>query len=388
MVLEAFLLIHIGGSSTFYNTESNNSCLFKYFIQSNRIECIFKNFAQEEKNRNENIHISGDLINEPDSIQKSDSIDLEGKSSVVFDSIHAGGAFPKLIYRAKPEHKNGFEIPTTDNLSEPVKPEFALTSEQIYTGNFYDYFSKNPEIRKLNAESITLKQDKSIDFKYLPFPSLKLKPQRDWFSIILISSILLLAWIRSFFGRYFQQSLQSLYDLTLSNKLFRNKNVLLPRISFLLLFNFIIISSLFTIKSLEIINIPIFKTSFSSFIFLNIIFLMVIILRFISFHGLNILFPRNPFILEYHYQVQNFYKSIGLIILPILIFETYLPTVQSKLYVWAGLIVVAILYGYRLLRGHRIINRKNFPLNYVFLYVITFEILPISICFKIFSEII
>jgi hypothetical protein len=388
MVLEAFLLIHMSGSSTFYDTESNNFCLLEQIIHNNQTESFIQSFDATEENTNEGIFAIESIYFEPDTLIKSDSVNLQENSSIKSDSIHTLVAFPISLATIKPENKIASEIPNPEKVFELPKPEFALTSEQNYTGNYNNYFSKSLEIRKLRSKHSIFKQNESIDFKDKIIPLFKTNPQQDWFSIILLSSILLIAWIRSFFGRYFQQSLQSFYDFTLSTRLFRNKNVLLPRISFLLLVNFIIISSLFTFKTLEIINISIFKTSFSNFILLNLFFLMLITLRFISFHGLNMLFPRNQLIMEYHYQVQNFYKSIGLLILPILLFATYLPTGDNKVFVWCGLCVITILYVYRLLRGQRIIHRKNFTLPYLFLYIITFEILPISICFKIFSEII
>lgn len=375
MVLEAFLLIHMGGSGTFYDTESNKSCMIEENCRNSQVEICIKNPDANERNIYERVFVFDEFFYKPDSIINS-------------NSLHSAQPIP--VFSAKTKLLNRFEIepPKPENLSEVPKPQFALTFEQNNMGNFGNILSKALDNTKPRSKISIFRQNESFDFSDKIIPHSKTNPQQDWFSIFLFSSIVLIAWIRSFFGRYFQQSLQSLYDFTLSSRLFRNKNVLLPRISFMLLVNFIIILSLFTFKSLEIINISIFKTSFSNFIILNFIFLMMITFRLVSFHGLKILFPRNQPFMEYHYQVQNFYKSIGLLILPILIFETYFPAGNSKFFIWSGIGVIFILYALRILRGQRIIKRMNFPFSYLFLYIITFEILPISICFKIFSQII
>jgi hypothetical protein len=387
MVLEVFLLIYMSGSSSF-ETESNNLCLFGQSNPCFQIETILQNTDASEVNNDEYIIDPGGGFNKPDSINKSDSAGLQKRSVNHSDSVHAVVTLPGSLAKSNLVTKIASEFPKVENVSELPKPEFALKFEQNNTNKFTNLPSNSLEIRKLHSNPDIFEQNRSIQIKNKISPRSKTNNQQDWFTIILISAIVLIAWIRAFFGRYFQQSVQSLYDFTLSIRLFKNKNILLPRISFLLLVNFIIITSLFAFKSLEIIKISAFKSSFSNFLILNVIFLTLITFRLVIFHSLNILFPRNQTIMEYHYQVQNFYKSIGLLILPVLIFATYFPASNGKLFVWCGLSLIIILYAYRLFRGQGIIRRMHMKFSYVFLYVITFEILPISICFKIFSEII
>jgi len=387
MVLEAFLLIHMGGSGMITNTESNIFCFSAPISPYNPSEITIKLNDLLEDNLHLFIEFRGKEI-KPDTIINSDSIGLHKKSIVNSDSTHKAVVVPISPKKAIPEIRIATIIKPELNY-ELTKPEFALRSEQYYAGTLINNHSNTSENKRLNVtKSAIFRQAERLGFDDRIHPAKKTNELQDWFSIILLSSILLIAWIRSFFGRYFQQSLQSLYDFTLSARLFRNKNVLLPRVSFMLLINFILISSLFAYKSLEIFNLPFFKASFSNFILLAFLFLMLITFRLVSFHGLKMLFPRNQSFMEYHFQVQNFYKSIGLLILPILVFETYFPINNSKLFIWTGICIILILYGIRLLHGERIIKRMNYPLSYLLLYIVTFEILPISVCFKIYSGII
>ena len=387
MVLEAFLLIHMGGSGIINNTESNNFCFSAPISPYNPSEITIKLNDLSEDNLHLLIDFRGKEIR-PDTIINSDSIVLHKKPDVNSDSIHSSVVVPVSIEKAIQRVRMATIIkPELDY--ELAKPEFALTSEQYNADVLINIHSKKSENKRLKIDKSGIYSEvERVGFDDNIHPSLKTNALKDWFSIILFSSIMLIAWIRSFFGRYFQQSLQSLYDFTISARLFRNKNVLLPRVSFMLLVNFVLITSLFTYKSLEIFNIPFFQTSFSNFILLAFLFIMLITFRLVSFHGLKMLFPRNQSFMEYHFQVQNFYKSIGLLILPIVTFETYFPISNSKLFIWTGVCIILILYVIRLLHGQRIIKRMNYPLSYLLLYIVTFEILPISVCFKIYSGII
>ena len=386
MVLEAFLLIHLSGSSILCNTESIHSCLFERIVHGNQVEDFIDLTKDTKGIVNERIFSFGKRYTEPDTIIKNIDSNSLDKNSIIIDIESKSLSHDISPIKDNIFYNTSSKIEFKENSFDLPKPEFALAFEQNSNKNFAAGIYKYAEIGKSHSKSDILHLGESFDFPNRILPQIKLSAQHDWFSIILLSAILLIAWIRSFFGRYFQQSLQSLYDFTLSTRLFRNRNVLLPRISFFLLVNFILISSLYIFKAFEISKISIFKASLANFILLNVILLLLISFRYISFHGLNLLFPRNQLILEYHYQVQNFYKSIGLIILPLLIFETYFPIENAKLFIWSGICLVVLLYAYRLLRGQRIIKRRNFPFYYLLLYLATFEILPFSIFFKIFSR--
>lgn len=383
MILEAFLLIHLGGSSICYNTESNYSCLSQQIIVGIRVNSSIEPDKISERTNSGGSHFFDMKLNKPDSTLKSENKVSQKILSSNYDTI----SLNHMVSLARTKLNDSLhKTQINSNAFEPPQPEFALTFEDIDHRRFASSLDKYKEISKIGSASDNFGLNIANDFSHKIIPQNKINSQRDWFSIILLTAILLVAWIRSFFGRNFQQSLQSLYDFTLSTRLFRNKNVLLPRISFLLLLNFILISSLYTFKSLEIINIPFLKFSPMNFIMINGFFLLLLAFRYLSSQGLNMLFPGNQLILEYYYQIQNFYKSIGFLILPILVIETYLPTNNPKVFIWPGICIVLLLYGYRILRGQRIISRKKFPISYLLLYIVTFEILPISILFKIFSQ--
>jgi hypothetical protein len=358
--------------------------LFPEDNQAISIESLNLFPIQEERN---NSYFLTELNISPDSIIRSDTNKLLKGNPVIKDSItgfNVISASPKLSRKAKIES----ELPPTEIANERPKPDFILSTEANSSLNYIRLNNSVAKLKKSLSKQVILDKSGTGEFEKQIVPEEKKSSLQDWFTIILVLAIVLIAWVRSFFGRYFQQSIQSLYDYTLSTRVFKNRNVLLPRISFLLLVNFVIITSLFAFKSLEIINLSTFKSSFSNFMLLNLLLLGLISFRFITFHGLNILFPRNQSIMEYYYQVQNYYKSIGLIMLPILIFEAYYPSQSSKTFLWLGLGAILVLYFNRLIRGQRIVKRMNLRFSYLFLYILSFEILPISICFKIFSEII
>jgi len=383
MVLEAFLLIQMGFSGTLSGTETYKSLLFREDNQANSADIQYL-FPVEKVEKS--FCILTESSNSPDSIIKSDTnkiLKVTANDSIALTV----SVVPVKKFNIKRLVET--ELPNTQTINEIATPEFILNPNVKSSGNNMLLNSDIPvRNKKLKSGTEIFLTNETIVPQNKIEPGIKKSTLQDWFTLVLVSTIVLLAWIRSFFGRYFQQSIQSLYDYTLSTRVFKNKNVLLPRISFLLLINFIIISSLFAFKSLEIINLSTFKSSFSGFLLLNTLFLGLISFRYITFHGLNLLFPRNQSIMEYYYQVQNYYKSIGLIIFPILILEAYYPTENSKFFLWSGAIAIGLLYLYRIIRGQRIVKRLNLRLSYLVLYIISFEVLPISICFKVFSRII
>ncbi len=378
------MLIQMGVSGTALSTESYNTHLFLEDNQAISSETLILSTIPEDRNKS---YILTDLNFSPDSLIRSDTNKLQKVNPVVKDSITGVSVLnsaPKLSRKAKIVS----ELSMTEIASDPTKPEFILNTEVTSNLNYIRLNSSVSKVKRNHSKPVALVQPDTAGFEKQIEPEKKISSLQDWFTIILLLAIVLIAWVRSFFGRYFQQSIQSLYDYTVSTRVFKNRNILLPRISFFLLVNFVIITSLFAFKSLAIINLSTFKSTFTNFIILNLILLGLISFRFITFHGLNLLFPRNQSIMEYYYQVQNYYKSIGLIILPILIFEAYYPSQSSKTFLWLGLAAILVLYLYRIIRGQRLVKRMNLKFSYLFLYILSFEILPISICFKFFSEII
>ena len=208
----------------------------------------------------------------------------------------------------------------------------------------------------------------------------------DWFSIILIVSVVMLSWSRKFFGRYFQQSIAGLFDFHLSARLFRDKNILLQRVSSILLLNFVVTSALFVYKSLEYLNPRFFNPSFSSFLVIAGALLLILLFNSFSVHFLNFLFTRSQALLEYYYQVQNFFKSVGVVLIPLVIVYTYLQGGTLAWLLWTGVISISLLYLYRLFKGQRIIQRLEVPVFYLLLYLCILELLPVLVAAKFIKD--
>ena len=74
MVLEAFLLIHMGGSGTFYDTESNKSCMIEENCRNSQVEICIKNPDANERNIYERVFVFDEFFYKPDSIINSNSL--------------------------------------------------------------------------------------------------------------------------------------------------------------------------------------------------------------------------------------------------------------------------------------------------------------------------
>ena len=208
----------------------------------------------------------------------------------------------------------------------------------------------------------------------------------DWFTLILLIAIVLLAWTKNFFGRYFLQSVSALFDFNLSARLFRDKNILLQRVSAVLLLNFIFVGALFIYKSLEFFQVRFFKSSISSFTAITLILAILLIFRSLAVNTLNFLFTKNGALNEYHYQVLNFFKSVGILLLPVVVGISYIHGGTWSWLIWIGIFSITMLYLFRLYKGQRIIKRIEVSRFYLILYLCTLEILPVLIAAKFISK--
>jgi hypothetical protein len=211
----------------------------------------------------------------------------------------------------------------------------------------------------------------------------------DWFLAIFLIITLLFIWIRLFYGKYFSILASAVTSFQLSAKLFREKNVLVRRVSIVLDFIYYVILSVFIFESFS--HFHWYTSTMSLFnqfmLLLNIIMLFSLLrmalLRFTGFLFIN----RNLFS-EYIHNIYVVNKSTGIILFPVVITAHYFPSQLVSLVLMIGLAILVMAFIWKSIRAYQIIIRKDVAIFYLILYLCTLEFLPLLLGYKVIISLI
>ena len=225
----------------------------------------------------------------------------------------------------------------------------------------------------------TEKKDIEIKPKYISG-----KVQFDWITILLISSFLLLGWIQLFNKKYLASLIKSVISYKKSNTLYREKNTLTEKASFMVNLLFISNISVFVIqlKHFFSINLGSFE-DFSLYIIMFGALTGLYIFRAISTSFIGFVFLKQKVFSEFFHNINIFTKNTGLFLLPVVITLQFLSYEYLAVIIYAGIILIAVLYLLQIVRSFQIIIRKNVSIFYMILYLCAFEFAPFLIIYKV-----
>jgi hypothetical protein len=323
------------------------------------------------------VGITTTLLSVPDSMQQA----------IPFrrDSVHRKVAIKTLPARPDSTLLQG--------LKENPPPYLIPQNKQRIQDFFYPdnaIFTGTLVLPKKMAVFSEIRSDSAVkgsNTHHLAYTPLHASYTQDWIAGIIILCLVLLSWIRIYFGKYFSQALQGLINFQISEKLFSDKNLLLQRVFTMLNLNFLLIGGLFVYLTFDHFKIDIFHYSpFLNYLLFIGGIVSLLIIKYLSTVAINWLFPKRTLLQEYFYQVQQFYKSLGLILLPLVIAIAYFNTPMGKNLIWPGIVLVIMLFIYRFFRGYKIIIHKDIKLFYLILYFCALEILPILVLCKFIAQ--
>ena len=254
-----------------------------------------------------------------------------------------------------------------------VKPEEKQVKQTVFiedegTGNF-----------KQNTYQAGNHQIKEIEPKYIPG-----RIQFDWITILLIGSFILLGWIRLFSKKYLGSLVKSIISYQESNTLYREKNSLMERASFMVNLLFLSNVSVFVIQLKHFWNIEIPGIEDWLFYFIVVGSLVgLYIFRLFTSSFIGYVFLKQQVFTEYFHNVNIFTKNIGLFLFPIVVTLQFLSYQYLSIIVYVGLSIIAFLYGLMVVRSFQIIIRKNVSIYYMILYLCAFEFAPFLIIYKV-----
>lgn len=206
----------------------------------------------------------------------------------------------------------------------------------------------------------------------------------DWFLGIFLMITVLFIWIRLYYSKFFATLGNALLSFQISAKMFREKNVLLHRVSMVLDFIYILVISVFLFELSMYFRIVGSVTSrFNLFlIFLNFIILYTLVRIFIL-RLTGFLFMAQPLFSEYLHNTFLINKGVGIALFPVIIMAHYLPFRMILLVLIAGLTIIVAAFIFKSMRAYQIIIRKDVLIFYLILYLCTLEILPLLLGYKV-----
>ncbi len=252
-----------------------------------------------------------------------------------------------------------------------VKPEIKKTEQAVFIEEAQKE-SQNRFIKEIKKDTIIIP---------------KLVPNRiqfDWITILLIVSFLLLGWIRLFNKKYLISLVKSIISFQESNTLYREKNTLMERASFMVNLLFLSNISVFVIQLRHYWNLSLNYIDDLILYFIVLGCLLVLYaFRAISSLFIGYVFLKQKVFAEYFHNVNIYTKNTGLFLFPVIITLQFLSFQYLPFIVYTGLILSAALYLLQVIRSFQIIIRKNVSIFYMILYLCAFEFAPFLIIYKI-----
>lgn len=271
--------------------------------------------------------------------------------------------------------------------SFPLKEKFDI--DPIQQNFLYNFSSIKPK-EKNKGEVFTYLDNETNYQTIKPHNEIvkskliKQRMQFDWLTILLIVSFLLLGWVRMFNKKYLASIFKAVLSYKESNTLYREKNSLMSRASFIINALFISNISVFVMHIKKFYSIDI--GNFDENIIYLIVFVSLIalyILRAISSGFIGFVFLKQKVFSEYFHNVNIYTKSIGLIMFPLVVMLQFVSYKYIESIIYMGISIVGLIYLLQQLRAFQTFISNNVSILYMILYLCAFEIIPFLIIFKL-----
>ncbi|MCY1721239.1 DUF4271 domain-containing protein [Prolixibacteraceae bacterium Z1-6] len=205
----------------------------------------------------------------------------------------------------------------------------------------------------------------------------------DWLTLLIFFGIVLFASIRVAYAKYMGHLFLSLFNYSTSVRMLQEKNYPVFHGAFRLEAIFYISLSIFVFQILHLLKWENAVPSPSYFFMILGIVLLYFYVKKLMYLMLGSLFEARNETREYLFNMDNFNRSTGLLLLPIVILISFAPTKTPVFIVFAGIAILISSNLILLQRGIFILLKKQFSIFYLFLYLCTLEFLPLLLIYKV-----
>lgn len=237
----------------------------------------------------------------------------------------------------------------------------------------------NPQVRPVQKEVLAIIQSNEL-LIVDRVEKQKGFAQTDWMLGILIVSFILFGWINVRFSRFVKSIVSASYNYFSARKLQEESNVVRNKVFMVMNILFFINSALIITQWFDFHNIKLLGQS-NYLLFFIFLALIIIIYTFKSFVllMLDFIFLTRGSFMEYNSTVFIYNKLYGFALLPIVTCIPYVSENAANYLLILAIIVFAILYLMKLLRGIVIGFKNKLSILYLILYLCALEILPLLV---------
>ena len=146
---------------------------------------------------------------------------------------------------------------------------------------------------------------------------------------------------------------------------------------------FYLIFSVFMFQIFQFFRIDLPYQDFSLYVLCLSLLIVFLMLKKIIYLIIGVLIRKKDETGEYLYNLDNYKRVAGLIFIPLVAVIAFYPYRQDDIPIFAGMLIVGIIYFLLILRGFKILLKKQFSIFYLFLYFCTLELLPLVLLYKI-----
>jgi len=205
----------------------------------------------------------------------------------------------------------------------------------------------------------------------------------DWFTFMLLLSLVLFAFVKNTSKKYFPLLFQSIGSYSASSRLYREQNISLIQGSAIMELFYLLILGLFGFQLIKFYGSGFQISDFLIFIICFGAVLIFFMLKLALYRALGFVSETQSETNEYLFNMKNHNKVLGILLLPLVSFIAWSPVAKPDYFLLTGLVLIALFYLFYLFRGVRILIKKHYSIFYLFLYLCTLEILPLFLLFKI-----
>jgi hypothetical protein len=204
-----------------------------------------------------------------------------------------------------------------------------------------------------------------------------------WYFFILISLIIIVAWIKIIYTKFLNDFFTSALNYQIARKIYNETGIVRKRVGITLDILYLVSGSLFLFAVSEFFNITPFNFSGIRILYLSfIVLLSFIVFRLLIMRLVSVIFHQKRIISEFLHHFYLYNKILGLLLIPFLFLIPYTEGVLQQVSVYVGFILILAVYLYRVFRIIVFLFKNAVFIFYLILYLCVLEILPFLVIIK------
>lgn len=219
----------------------------------------------------------------------------------------------------------------------------------------------------------------------LPYREIN-RVNNDWVTVVLMVSLVILASVRAGFAKYIGSLFQSVFNYSTSLRMFGEKNFSFLGAAARLEAMFYLLIALFVYLLMQYFSFNGEKEGWLLYLRTLGWILAFFMAKKLIYHFLGFLFGGLKETSEFLYNMNNFNRVTGIVLLPVVGLFAFNPFEDPGFIIVLGILAILVPYLFLLQRGVSILLKKQFSIFYLFLYLCTLEFLPLLLIFKIVVE--